>query len=287
MVAHLQDKHGMFVWAVGDSTLDLGMMKRADQAVVAVGDANLRSRSMERELQQAIEHDGLRARQVILADGAPPRLNRDTLPLIEFDKDEDRHFSRRLRGYREREQQILDATDTNAARLLSTSSRNAEISGLALQKVHRDIGKYLATHFVSRITGVEEYPIPHVQGTFTSGYRFAHEKRTLVVALMRAGEPIAAGVHAAMPSAAFCHANGPMDLTLEYMQGRRKQFILADAVINSGTTIAKFMIHIRAIAPTVRIIVVSGVTQAGCLTPGGGIFSFLREWIEQLSCDVA
>ena len=47
LVARLQHHHQMYVWAFGDSVLDLEMLSAADQAIVIVGDEKTRSRTMD------------------------------------------------------------------------------------------------------------------------------------------------------------------------------------------------------------------------------------------------
>ncbi|KAK7437089.1 uracil phosphoribosyltransferase [Colletotrichum acutatum] len=46
VVSHLQEK-GVSVWAFGDSPMDLPMLKRADQAIVVVGEERSRSKTMD------------------------------------------------------------------------------------------------------------------------------------------------------------------------------------------------------------------------------------------------
>ena len=46
-----------------------------------------------------------------------------------------------------------------------------------------------------------------------------HEKATLIVPLMRGGEPMAFGVNEAFPLAMFHHAKVPSDLQREHLNG--------------------------------------------------------------------
>jgi uracil phosphoribosyltransferase len=149
-----------------------------------------------------------------------------------------------------------------------TPTRDADVHGHYLRASHSDVGFYLAIEFLSEVLGVEEFPILHVQGHHTEGYRIAQQdKRTLVVAVMRAGEPIAAGVGRALPMAAFLHAKNPEDLKPEYLRGRRT-IILADAVVNKGDTIADFVDFIRSKDASVCIIVMTAVAQKACVETG-------------------
>jgi hypothetical protein len=66
MVARLRDIHHMYVWAFGDSVLDLQMLRKADQAIVVVGEEQNRSKTMDAALLNAIDNGGLSAQQALL-----------------------------------------------------------------------------------------------------------------------------------------------------------------------------------------------------------------------------
>jgi hypothetical protein len=72
----------------------------------------------------------------------------------------------------------FDATDRKAAKLLMAPIRDATVTDPALRAAHRRVGWYLATEFQTEVIGVEKYPIPHVQGSRTSGYRLFHGRQT-------------------------------------------------------------------------------------------------------------
>lgn len=57
--------------------------------------------------------------------------------------------------------------------------------------IHSKTGWYLARPHVSQAVGVTEYSILHVQGHHTTSYHMRDEEATIVVALMRGGEPMA------------------------------------------------------------------------------------------------
>ncbi|KAF1994876.1 hypothetical protein P154DRAFT_501204 [Amniculicola lignicola CBS 123094] len=271
LVDQLRTKHHMHVWAFGDSSLDLDMFKKADQAVVVVGEREARSKTMDAELRDAIDFLGLRARQVLVPDGKNhhPRLSEypSKLPVIKIDEHlYDAILGRKLFDGRK----VIHATNQNQAMVLMTSMRDANISGPALRDVHRRVGWYLAHEFVSNIIGIEEYEIAHVQGNPAPGYRLRNEKNTLIVALMRGGEPMAFGVSDAFPLAWFVHAKPAADLKPEHLKGKQT-VILVDSVVNEGTSVMEFVDHIRAASeqrnePPIRIIVVTGVAQAKSVT---------------------
>lgn len=266
LVARLRNTHQMHVWAFGDSPLDLGMLSKANQAIVVVGEEQTRSKTMDAALVNAIDNDGLRARQAVLPSNASPRLDTTRLPLIHLTKHEfvDSVLCRRSRHAN---LQVLHATDRNAAKLLMTPMRDATVAGPVLREAHRRVGWYLATEFLADMIGVEEYPIPHVQGHHTSGYRLFHEQQTSIVALMRGGEAMALGVNDAFPLAMFVHASRPDDIMPHHLE-RQLNLVLVDSVVNSGKTVVQFVQHVRNLHATIRIVVVAGVAQAHSVSGG-------------------
>lgn len=264
LVDRLRNSYKMYVWAFGDSPLDLEMLNRADQAVVIVGEEQTRSKTMDAALSTAIENNGLRARQALLPSTASPRLDTIRLPLIQLTEPVflNSIFCRR------RQQaglQVLHATEKNAAKLLMTPMRDAKLAGPALREAHHRVGWYLATEFLADMIGIEEYPIAHVQGHSTSGHRLLHEQQISIVALMRGGEAMALGVNEALPLAMFVHASRPEDITPHHL---RKQLtvVLVDSVVNSGKTVVQFLQHIRNLHATIRIVIIAGVVQAQSLS---------------------
>ncbi|KAI9780695.1 MAG: hypothetical protein M1816_002773 [Peltula sp. TS41687] len=266
LVARLRDTHKMYVWAFGDSPLDLDMLSKADQAIVVVGEKQTRSKTMDTALMNAIDNKGLQARQVVLPSNASPRLDTTKLPLIQLTGNEFINsvlcHCNRLTGL-----QVLLATGRNAAKLLATPMRDAAVSGSMLREAHRRVGCYLAIEFLTSVIGVEECQISHVLGHDTSGYRLLHEQQTTIVALMRAGEPMAFGVSDAFSLAMFVHASRPDDIKLHHLQGQ-VTVVLVDSVVNSGKTVVEFVQAVRNLHATIRIVVVAGVVQAQCVSQG-------------------
>ncbi|WEW55965.1 hypothetical protein PRK78_001400 [Emydomyces testavorans] len=262
LIARLQDTHRAYVWAFGDSPLDLNMLSKADEAIVVVGEERTRSKSMDAALINAISNGGLRARQVVLPKNAPPRYDTTKLPIVQLTEDE---F---INSILCRRNLVVHATNRNAAKLLMTPMRDAKVAGPVLREAHRRAGWYLATEFLADIIGVEEWQIPHVQGHHTSGYRLLHERETVIVALMRGGEPMALGISDVFPLAMFVHASCSSDIKNHHLQGKLT-VILVDSVVNSGKTVLQFVQHIRNLHNTIRIVVVAGVVQAQCVSGGG------------------
>jgi uracil phosphoribosyltransferase/phosphoserine phosphatase/adenylate kinase len=273
VVTRLQELHHVYVWAFGDSPLDLDMLMAADQAVVVVGDKLTRSHTMDAALSNAMEQDGLRAIQVTLPSSALPRLDITKLPVADLtgisvigDLLRRRH---RSPGF-----SIYVATSRSAAKLLATPMRDAAVAGPALRKAHRQVGWYLACEFLTRIIGTEDCPISHVLGHETTGSRLLNEQQTTIVAVMRAGEPMASGVNEAFPLAMYVHARRSSDLKLHYVQGR-SQIVLVDSVMNSGKTVVEFVQTIRKLDANICIVVVAGVVQAQCLSPSSMAYKTL------------
>ncbi|KAK4118545.1 hypothetical protein N657DRAFT_659553 [Parathielavia appendiculata] len=89
----------------------------------------------------------------------------------------------------------------------------------------------------------------------TIGHRTRHQNRTIIVALMRGGEPMAEGINQVLPSAMFLHGQWTV--------------VLVDSVVDSGKPMAEFVERIRELNPTVPIVVVVGVVQEQSLSPAG------------------
>lgn len=268
LVNRLRHTHRTHVYAFGDSPLDLDMLKAANNAIVVVGEVHNRSKTMEAALLNAIDKDGLRTFQVMLPENTSPRLDIQKLPIIKLTDQKFLHSMFR-RGSRTMKFQVRHATGKNVAKLLATPTRDARVKGPALMDCHRSIGRYLAIEHISDLMGVESYEIPHVQGHQTSGYRLSCERQTLIVALMRGGEPMALGVNDAFPLAMFLHANDPTDIKPEHLH-ENITILLVDSVINSGKTIIEFVNHIRKLNAVISIIVVAGVVQAQSIVEGTG-----------------
>ncbi|KAI0008584.1 uracil phosphoribosyltransferase-domain-containing protein [Xylariaceae sp. FL0662B] len=270
LVTRLRHFHHLYVWAFGDSPLDLPMLKQADQAVVVVGHESTRSKSMESALSHAIDNENLRARQVLLPSTVSRRLDSTRLPEARLTDLEfitsiiERHgrVAPHPTGMR-----VVHTTGKSAAKVLMTPTRNAANAGPALREAHHRIGQYLATEYLTDVVGLEEYSMRHVQGNQTTGFRLRDEKNLLIVALMRAGEALALGINSAFPLAKFLHGFQPEDIKHHHLT-HNHTVVLADAVINSGKTIRQFVEYIRKLHASIPIVIVAGVVQANAITGG-------------------
>lgn len=266
LVARLHDAHRMCVWAFGDGPLDLKMLGHADHAIVVVGDEQSRSRSMEAALLDAIDNQNLQACQVLIPNHVTPRLNTTQLPLVRLT---DQAFvDAMLHDHRHpTDVHVLTATGKHTAKLLMTPMRDSINAGPVLRKAHHDVGWYLGMEFLTDVIGIEEYLIRHVQGHKTRGFRLFQEKRTLIVALMRGGEPMALGVNEAFPLASFLHAKQPGDIMTHHLQGQTT-VLLVDSVVSTGATVVEFVERIRELHATILVVVVAGVVQSEALSVG-------------------
>lgn len=261
LVAHLRDIDRKRVVAFGDSPVDMKMLENAHEAIVVVGEESSRSKSMDNELKIAIDQ-GLRARQVLLPIQSSIRLDKEQLPLVELIEPGFLHlvFPPSTTGTTLK---TRIATDRPSTKLLMTPTRNKKIDGPELRESHRVIGRYLATEFLTEpdLIGLDNYAMEHVKGgSRISGYRLVDESKTIIVALMRGGEPTALGVNDAFPLASFKHANDPEDVRLIDLKDKAT-VILVDSVINTGATMIDFVEHIRTLGPAIRIVIVANVIQ--------------------------
>lgn len=264
IVRRLREKHHLHVTAMGDSVLDVPMLKAADEAVVVVGEEATRSHSLKTALDTA-EHEAFQCRQWLFPANSSPFLNVERFPVVKAD--DPAFIDSIFRRHPPSGNFDLQIAADNAAKLLMTPTRDARIAGPALREAHARVGWYLAMTFNTRALGTQEYGIPHVQGHMTAGHQLISEELTLIVPLMRGGEAMAFGVNDAFPKTGMVHAKNPEDLRGEHLQGR-KSVILVDSVINSGKSMALFVRHVRALAPEARIVIVAGVVQKGALTEG-------------------
>lgn len=271
LVGHLQKTHGCKVFAFGDSPLDVPMLARADEAIVVVGHEQTRSRSMEAILSQAINIGVLHARQCLLPRTVSPRLDTARLPIVDIASTA---FLEDTLGTSDIQagslSNKLHCVDSNIAKFLMTPTRDAKCFGPALRKAHQRVGNLLATILITGIIGLEEYPVQHVQGHQTTGYRLKNEQHVLLVALMRGGEPLAMGVNDAIPLATFVHAKKPSDLLPDHTAGKQV-VMLIDSVVNSGRTVVEFLRRVRELRSDVSVLVIAGVIQSDAIDEAGAL----------------
>lgn len=282
VVRHLQMKHKKKVVALGDSEVDLKMLIAADDAYLVVGKEGERSTSIDACLGFAIGDDGLQTKQILLPDTVTPRLDTNVSPIVTLsnielesatldqpDPDPEPDLVNAITNHPEQSQPAIvnvEELNLSASRLFATAMRDSKVSGPELRKHHQAAGFYLAINYMTQILGLETVKISHVQGNEVDGYRFKDEEKTIIVAMMRGGEPMALGVNEAMPKAMFFHAKRPQDLKPEHI-AKHKNLVLVDSVINTGQSIKDFIRYIRRDLDYQNpMVVVAGVIQADFAT---------------------
>lgn len=256
IVDKLKDKD-MRVVAFGDSIVDEAMLTKADDAYVIVGGRATRSKSMEDTLLSMVKK-GFSGRQILFPPTGQPRLDTQRLPVVKLDEAQLRKILK---------PRCIHATQKASAKLLMTATRNDHVWGHDLRKAHEEVGYYLANEFLGEILGLDTYPIPHVTGSSTDGYRICDEGKTLIIPLMRGGEPMAFGVSKALKLATFVHSHTFSDINEGHFDGK-KTIILVDSVVNSGKSIMEYLEPLRKRDPQVKVVVVAGVVQAQAMHSG-------------------
>ncbi|KAH7204647.1 heterokaryon incompatibility protein-domain-containing protein [Fusarium oxysporum] len=164
-----------------------------------------------------------------------------------------------------------DATNKAASNILMSPMRSAAVSGPMLREAHANVGRYLATEYVSKLIGLEGFTISHVQGHQTTGHRLRNEAETSIIALMRGGKPVAFGISDVFPQAMFVHASSADDVKKHHVQGQ-SNVILVDSVIDSGKSVIELIKRVVRLEPNISITVVAGVVQTEAIT-GGHLFA--------------
>ncbi|KAL1953453.1 hypothetical protein VTO42DRAFT_2791 [Malbranchea cinnamomea] len=218
-----------YVWAFGGRSVDLEMLKKADQAIVMVNDEQTRDDSMDEALRDAIETGGIRARQALLPS-APPRLDVTTLSLVQIT---DPGFINSVFSGLPR--RLFHATDKAAAKLLTIPTHDGEV---------------VATEFLAEIVGLEKWALHPAPGQVATGYQLLHEKNTLIVTLKHGGEPMATGVIEALPQAI-------------------RNIVLVDSVVNTGRSVFEFVELIRILDKAIPIVVMSDVIHKRAISGQG------------------
>ncbi|NJK33039.1 MAG: hypothetical protein HC927_11870 [Deltaproteobacteria bacterium] len=126
--------------------------------------------------------------------------------------------------------------------LLVDQSRRAATEGPALAAVHRKIGTLLAID-VARKLPVESCEIEHPTGT-TTGVRVVPERQPVIIALLRAGLFLAEGIWETLPGSSLL-LHGPALHTLAGAELSGRPTVIADAVINTGSSMTPVIERVR------------------------------------------
>ncbi|KAF2150332.1 uracil phosphoribosyltransferase [Myriangium duriaei CBS 260.36] len=275
-VYHLEEVHGLYVWAFGDSSMDLGMLKGAHRAIIVAGDSDRskcktdQSKYMDALLRTDMQvYPDYKPQQALLPKGTKPRLDVEALPLVDVGS---RKFIDSVVSHRCL--QVVHATNKPAAKLLMTAVRDTNTTSRSVTDLYGDIGTYLARDYLSDIIGIELYSFQHAQNGSAEGFHFRDEGRVAVAGLMPEGGSLALGVSKALPKASFCLAHAPKDLSPYHLR-RKDTIVLVDWCINTGKRMADFVQYIRSIDRDMRIIVLAGVTSTKAIEGSGAILSNL------------
>ena len=215
------------------------------------------------ELARAIKEGRFTAYQAVLAQRTSPRLSTNSLPLVDLNGC--KFWDGVVLGYSDLVPSITHFTDTRASKILATPMRDAANGGPVLRQAHWQTGQYLALQTLPDLLGVEEHMIQHVQGHQVAGSRVAQQDKTLIVALMRGGEPMALGVNEVLPSASFLHAHLPSDINSDHVKAM-STIVLVDSVVNSGQTVVDFVHRFEKLSQTLCTVVIAGVVQSEAIT---------------------
>lgn len=210
------------IFAFGDSAVDIPMMIESDYGIIV---SSLRNSGQE---ETDLRMVGQNFSQILLPADSTPRNNVAVTTLDAI-----------LKYSTSDSQCFTHFTKETSSKILSTRLRNSCNNGPTLRSLHNIVGQHLALKLADRLK-TEEICFNHVQGTVSSGFRMNDEKQTLIVPLMRGGEPMAFGVSEIFQEASFIHAKIPTDIQdkdLIYC----KRVVLVDSVINNGKSIREFI----------------------------------------------
>jgi len=215
------------------------MLHASDQAYIVV-DGMKRNRSMMDFIRVSAMARNSRVFQLVGVAGSPSYWH----PGIRIGSLDD--LQQQLRGEIHSVLDVASVTSPTAAQVLATSTRRSDLSGPPLQRVHREVGRFLADQLIDAypFAGlVESQVCEHVQ----AGKRFAGlvtSRKVILLAMMRGGGPMAEGVYERFPDAAFVHYVDGRDirscLRLNEGQGNTAASVLiVDSVVNSGHSVRR------------------------------------------------
>ncbi|KAL2671299.1 hypothetical protein Neosp_013879 [[Neocosmospora] mangrovei] len=238
IVHHLREKFNLYVWAFGKRSMDLMMLKEANEAVILAGD----------------EQDGNPSTEFISAMESITSCNKTMMPTVrlgdpDFVKSVVRHTF-----------EMVHATEKGAAKLLPFSISNAYTANPIWTEAHRSVGVYLALEYVSELIGLEKHPMAGKQDQQLSDYRLRDEQRTLIVTITTGGEPMACGINETFPCTNLISGATVPDIN-DLLQDKKTVILVAPA-IDSGQTMMEHIGQIRKTHRQIRIVVVVGIVNA-------------------------
>jgi uracil phosphoribosyltransferase len=163
---------------------------------------------------------------------------------------------------------------SSAATILAAQTRRADLQGPDLQRVHVEVGKFLADRLIEAfpftdLITTKQYA--HVQGSMFDGPSTAGGENVRILPLMRGGEPMSRDVHQRFPEAQLVHFTSDGSnvwlshkILMPAADEKQKNLIIVDSVINRGNSIREVLNQLGADdAPYWNIFVLAGVMQLG------------------------
>eukprot|EP00961_Rhodomonas_salina_P076139 1021932-Rhodomonas_salina.2 len=280
------------VFCFGDSALDIPMLKAADESFLVVVDPEHRSKSMDKRLSE-LGNEVASLVQIPLPSGIPARTCRFPMTTLAWvasrlsslvaSKNGDRPLQTVEQGLLSSPgslgQVFINFGSDASARVIASKMRDARNAGARLRDAHEEAGRFLAAKLVDML-GAESSRIQHVLGSEADGFQPAgcSEGRCLIIALMRAGLPMALGAARLLadsePALAFV-SDAETDKHLPKLLQGKRTVVIADAVINNGTTVRQAVRRIATLLSAagrrtqdqqgVRVFVLAGTVQAGAV----------------------
>lgn len=134
---------------------------------------------------------------------------------------------------------LFNGTSDPLTQLLVDQTRRAEVVGPALANTHRAVGRRLAVEIAKTLV-LETVAIEHSTGLPSEGVRLRPGAEPIIVAMMRAGLPLALGLWETLPGSSLVFHGTGQD-ALEELPACGRSVIVVDAVINSGGSIQKVL----------------------------------------------
>ena len=264
------------------SVLDVPMFLQSDRAYVVVDDR--KNRSMKSFIEKANPPESVKSGwlyQLIDLDTDRPTAWHDGFPVGSLQRLIEELTSGKIHMVKN-----YALTGTSAL-LLASQTRRADLQGPDLQRIHEEVGKFLVDKMVDdygELMGlVCDQSFKHVTGKDFTG-KASSSSNTVILPLMRGGEPMARAVYECFSAAQFIHyyddaqaKNGRSKQLLDqafknFLPGTAVNIIIVDSVINSGKSIERAIEGIVQIAKkanpnlTLTLYVLAGVMQEQAAT---------------------
>ena len=240
------------------------MLRITNQIIIVIDEKQIKNKIMNVVLKNVIDYHDFRTRQIVLSIKISSRLNFTKFFMIKFTKFEFVEFFLCDR-FTHDDFQIFCFTNTNVAKLLATSIRDAIVIDSNLKKTHRCVERYLTIQFLIDIINFEQISIRHVLNHQTMNYQFFHEYQTTIVILMRDEKLMIFDINEIFSFVMFVHVNDVDDIKFHHLQ-KQITIILIDSIINIDKTIIEFVQRVRKFHVIVHIVIIVDVIQIHCIS---------------------